>query len=88
MSYWKEVKRNHEETEVDMDKNQFEDNIEKIIYIDAWKTEDDDEAGKVIAKVVKCKCKNVFVIYIDNLARHDAYAIEVIKEAVKDLKER
>jgi hypothetical protein len=60
-------------------KNDFEDDGE--IYIDAWKTEDDNEDGRVIAKVKA----NGDVEYIDERAKTDMYAQEMIKEARESL---
>ena len=58
-------------------RSNFED--ESIVYIDAWMTPDDNEEGTVIAKV------NVLtgnVQYIDDRAKTDAYAQEIIKEVL------
>ena len=58
-------------------RSNFED--ESIVYIDAWITPDDNEEGTVIAKV------NVLtgnVQYIDDRAKTDAYAQEIIKEVL------
>lgn len=58
----------------------FED--EGFIHIDAWTTADDMEDGKVIAKI------NVLtkeVIYIDERAKTDGFAQEVINDRLKTL---
>ena len=58
-------------------RSNFED--ESIVYIDAWITPDDNEEGTVIAKV------NVLtgnVQYIDDRAKTDAYAQEIINEVL------
>ena len=58
-------------------RSNFED--ESIVHIDAWITPDDNEEGTVIAKV------NVLtgnVQYIDDRAKTDAYAQEIIKEVL------
>jgi hypothetical protein len=52
------------------------------VFIDAYLTEDDNEEGKVIAKVKP----NGSVEYLDNSAKSDAYAQEIIKEVVADMK--
>ena len=58
-------------------RSDFED--DDIIYIDAWLSEDDMEDGKTIAKV------NVLtgeVDYLDNRAKKNKEAQELIKEAI------
>jgi hypothetical protein len=57
-------------------RNNFEDN--GIIRIDAWKTADDNEEGSVIAYVV-----NAEALYVDEDARFDDYAQEMIQEVIK-----
>ena len=51
------------------------------IFFDAWETEDDNEDGEVIAKIDIISGN---VLYIDNRARNDKYAQEVIKDAIID----
>jgi hypothetical protein len=71
-------------------RNDFEESNdwgERVICIDAWKTDDDNEEGKVIAKVIHSKSGDVHVEYIDEKAKVDTYAQEVIKETVKKLQE-
>lgn len=63
-------------------RNDFYDEEEKNVYIDAWFTEDDNESGVVIAKV---NYKTKEVEYLDNDARTDEYAQEVIKETLKEI---
>lgn len=53
-----------------------------VITIDAWLTEDDNEEGKVIAKVSKES-----VEYIDERAKTDIYAQQVINGATAYLVE-
>jgi len=48
-----------------------------ILYIDAWLTDDDNEEGKVIVKV---NVRTKEVEYLDNRARTDSYAQEIIQE--------
>jgi hypothetical protein len=56
-------------------RNDFQDN--GVIHIDAWLTDDDNEDGRVIAKVnVQTKA----VEYLDNRAKTDKYAQEIINE--------
>lgn len=50
-----------------------------LIFIDAWTTDAGDEAGNVIAKVNK---KTREVIYIDERAKTDELAQEVINEVL------
>lgn len=78
-SLWSEIRNDYTE-----DYN--EGGICKITYIDAWKTADDNEEGKVIAKVLLTNNDEVFVVYIDNCAKYDAYAQEKIREAIDDFK--
>lgn len=84
MSKWKEIRNDFIETTSSKYHN--------IIHIDAWGTNIDDEQGKVIAKVFEPKDENeieklgvVYVEYIDEDARTDKYAQEVITETVNSL---
>lgn len=63
-------------------RNDFYDDIEKKVYIDAWFTEDDNEEGVVIAKV---NYKTKEVEYLDNDARTDEYAQEIINETLREI---
>lgn len=54
-----------------------EDNNE--LYIDSWKTDDDNEEGKTIAKI---NYDTGHVTYVDATAMTDIYAQEVIRENV------
>lgn len=67
MSKWKEIK------------NSFIDEDENVVCIDAWKTNDENEEGKVIAKV---DITTKEVTYLDESAKTDRYAQEVIKDAI------
>ena len=60
-------------------RNDFFDETENKIYIDAWFTDDDNEEGVVIAKV---NMTTKEVEYLDNDARKDSYAQEIIKETI------
>ena len=62
-----------------------EDETEKIIFIDAWETDDPSEVGKVIAEV-RCKLQKnggyiIETLYNDARATFDPYAQEMIREA-------
>lgn len=50
---------------------------EKKYHVDAWKTSDDNEEGKVIAKV---DLANDTVEYLDEDAKTDEYAQAIINE--------
>lgn len=52
---------------------------ETNVYIDAWFTADDNEEGVVIAKI---NYKTKEIEYLDNDARTDEYAQEVIRETL------
>lgn len=64
MSIWGEIR------------NDFQDD-NGIVYIDAYLTADDNENGRVIAKV-DTEAKEVE--YLDDRARNDSYAQEMINE--------
>lgn len=63
-------------------RNDFYDEEEKKVYIDAWFTEDDNEEGVVIAKV---NYRTKAIEYLDNDARTDEYAQEIINETLKEI---
>lgn len=58
-------------------RNDFED--EGIVHIDAFLTDDDNEEGKVIAKV---NVRTKEVEYLDDRARTDKYAQEIIQDVL------
>lgn len=62
--------------------NEFEHEFE--LHIDAWETDDDNESGKVIAKI---NTQTKEVTYIDERAKSDEYAQTIINESIRDLKE-
>lgn len=62
-NYWCEVRNNYADEE-------------NTVYIDAWKTANEDEEGEVIAKVDQ----NGKVEYLNELAKTDQIAQEIIKE--------
>ena len=70
MSKWAEIRNNYCDEE------------EGKVYIDAWRTCNGDEEGKVIAKV---DYKTKEVEYLDNDARTDSYAQEIINETLNDI---
>lgn len=55
---------------------------EEKLYIDAWLSIDDNEEGKVIAKI---NLKTYEIEYLDGDARTDEYAQEIIKETMCDI---
>lgn len=55
--------------------------------IDAWKTLDQEETGKVIADVLLSRSGDVIVNYHDQLARYDTAAQEIIQKTVAELRE-
>ena len=61
----------------------FFDEEEKIWLVDAWKTGDDNEEGEVIAKI----SEDGNVVYLDEEAKADKYAQEVIRERICVIKE-
>ena len=63
-------------------RNDFYNDIEQKVYIDAWFTEDDNEEGVVIAKV---NYKTKEIEYLDNDARTDDYAQEKINETLGEI---
>ena len=62
----------------------FYDDEEKVQCIDGWLTDDDNEEGQVIAKV---HLDTGNVEYLDQDAKTDEYAQEVIREVLEDYKE-
>ena len=60
-------------------RNDFMDN--NIVHIDGWMTEDENENGNVIAKV---NTINNSVEYLDERAKTDEYAQEIINETLSN----
>lgn len=83
MAYWAEVRNDYFEDSIDS----LEGDVLARITIDAWKTSDDNEEGKVVACVMLSKRGEVLVDYHDNVARMDEMAQEAITEAKGRLKE-
>ena len=84
--YWSEIKADYDECEGTQNVFPQSDDIVKCVCIDAWKTGDPDEEGCVIAKVILTKSGDCGVVYIDNVARSNAQAQEVIKETLRKMK--
>ena len=63
MSIWGEIRNDCEDGDT--------------VYIDAWLTADDNEEGKVIARV---NVRTKEVEYLDDRAKTDSYAQEMIQE--------
>lgn len=63
----------------------FYDDEEKKWFLDAWLTDDDSEEGTVIAKV---NHKTKEIEYLDNDAKTDSYAQEIINETLNDINNR
>ena len=64
-------------------RNNYFDEDDRLVYIDAWLTDDSNEEGAVIAKVNVDTQK---ITYIDNDAKKDKYAQEIIREVFIDIK--
>lgn len=81
-SYWSEIKNDF------IDEDNIKDGILEL-HIDGYTTDDDDEDGNVIAKVIAINTISQLVIhtvYIDNIARIDSLAQKSIIEAITKLK--
>ena len=70
MSKWREIRNNYCDEE------------EGRVYIDAWKTSNGNEEGKVIAKI---DYKTKEIEYLNEAAKTDEYAQEVIKEVLDSI---
>lgn len=66
-------------------RNDFED--EEVIFIDGWETGRNSEIGTVIAKVYSVNGE-AHIQYLDERAKIDTYAQEIIQESIKEIKER
>ena len=73
MSKWAEIR------------NDYYDEEEEKVYIDAWKTCNDNEEGKVIAKI---DYKTKEIQYLNETAKTDDYAQEVIIETLNRIDKR
>jgi hypothetical protein len=76
-SFTEDVDTDDETTVWSQISNDFED--EGMVHIDAWTSEDDNENGKVIAKV---SIETGEVTYLDERAKTDWKAQEAINEAI------
>lgn len=85
MGYWAEIRNDFFEGENELDLA-FEGDVLASISIDAWKTHDDWEEGKVIACVMLSLHGDILVDFRDNVARSDEMALEAIEEAKDQLK--
>lgn len=63
-------------------RNDYYDEEENKVYIDAWVTDDDNEEGIVVAKV---NYKTKEVEYMVEEAKTDEYVQEVINETLKNI---
>lgn len=59
----------------------FYDDEEEKWFVDAWLTDDDNEEGTVIAKI---NLTTKTVEYLNDDARYDEYAQEIINEMLED----
>ena len=84
MSFWANIDNGFSEEGLDLDVI-LDKGIKKKVSIDAWKTDNENEAGVSIATVILTVSNDVIVVYKDTIARTDKYAQEVIQEAVKEL---
>lgn len=64
----------------------IEGDLEAVIPIDTWLTDDDNEEGAVVAQVAKTKSGDIIVIYNDNSVRADEEVTNAIIEAKNILK--
>ena len=64
-------------------RNNYADENDRCIRIDAWPIDDNGEEGTVIARV---NMDTYVVEYLDSDASHDPYAQEIIQETIADLK--
>ena len=63
-----------------------EGDIVASISIDTWMTDNDNEEGKVVAKVIKTKSGDIATTYIDNSVRMNKNVNVAINEAIEQLK--
>lgn len=85
MAYWAEIRNDYFQTAGNFSPD--EGDILASVSIDAWKTEDDNEEGRVIACVLLSKHGDILVDYHDNVARGNEMAQEAISEAKEQLRE-
>lgn len=63
-------------------RNNYTDEDENEVYINAWKTDDDSEEGTVIAKI---NTKSYNITYLDAAAITDPEAQELIQDTIHNL---
>lgn len=63
-------------------RNNYTDEDDNEVYIDAWKTDDDSEEGTVIAKI---NTKTYDITYLDAAAITDPEAQELIQDTIHNL---
>ena len=63
---------------------ELEGDLEAVVSIDAWLTDDVSEEGQVVAQVAKTKSGDIIVLYNDNSVREDKEVTKAIIEA-KDM---
>lgn len=68
----------------DYEFEEIENGIKRGITIDAWKTDDDNESGQIVATVILTKHDDIVVVWNDNSARMD----EAVKEYIENAKFR
>ena len=61
----------------------FYDNVNGYWCVDAWRTSDDNEEGKVVAHIYD----NGSVVYLDEESKQSAYAKAIIKECLMKIKD-
>jgi len=86
-SFWKEIRNDYIEDENTNYPDDQEGDVKRLICIDAWKSDNDNENGEVIAKVILTTHNDLCVVYVDNLARTDEYAQQMINEAKEIIKQ-
>ena len=84
-NYWNSIRNDYKQTEGEFNKD-TEGDIINMIHINAWQTDDEDEEGETIAKVIKTKSGDVCVVYQDYVAKHDKHAQEIIQESIAELR--
>lgn len=83
MSYWSEIRNDYFEALTSPKDGE----ALASISIDAWASENDNESGDVIARVLLSQHGDVLVDYHDSIARTDQMAQEAIGEAMAHLRE-
>ena len=84
-NYWNSFRNDYRQIEDEFNKD-IEGDISDMIFIDAWQTDDDDDEGETIAKVVKTKSGDVCVIYQNGIAKWNKNAQEIIQDSIAELR--